>query len=124
MGTCYLNNNPFVPGNSINPSVITLSETNRAYNRVAVTGINDRDRLYEIKVRGLQTASCPTTGTTNTGNTTTSAATLDTNLSMHIPSLIYKPLLGDAMNLWVDLQFAPAADSSLMWKLNNYGVNP
>jgi len=33
-------------------------------------------------------------------------------------------LLGDSMNLWADLQFAPATDGSLTWKLKNYGVNP
>ena len=65
-----------------------------------------------------------TTTSGSTNDTCTAAATLDSNLNMHIPGLIYQPLFGNPMNLWVDLQFSPAADSSLTWKLSNYGVNP
>jgi hypothetical protein len=115
MATCFINGTSFVSGQQ--PNAVSLADPNRAYNRVAVTGINDRDRLYEIKVRGLQSTSCPTTGNTGT-------ATLDSNLKLHIPALKYQPALGNAMNLWADLQFAPAADGSLAWKLSNYGVNP
>jgi len=43
---------------------------------------------------------------------------------MRIPSLIYQPLFGNSINLWTDLQFSPATDGSLIWKLSNYGVNP
>ena len=115
-GTCYLNNNPFVPNSDNLPSIITLQESNRSYNRVAVTGINDRDRLYEIKVRGLQTA-CTDVGSTN------SHATLSSNLTLHIPQLTYQPISGSPMDLWADLQFVPGADGSLMWRLSNYGLN-
>ncbi len=93
-------------------------------NRIVVSKINKGEEyLMDIRTRGIQatsTASCPTTGGTTTAS---AAATLDSNLNMHIPNLTYQPLFGNPMNLWADMQFAPAADGSLMWKLSNYGVN-
>ncbi len=93
-------------------------------NRVVVSKINaGQEYLMDIRTRGIQATSatsCPTTG----GTSTASAATLDSNLNMHIPSLVYQPLFGNSINLWTDLQFSPATDGSLIWKLSNYGVNP
>jgi hypothetical protein len=59
-GTCYINNTPYVPNVSNDPTEIILDNPHRLYNRLSVSGINDRDRLYSIKVRGLSPSTCTT----------------------------------------------------------------
>lgn len=63
--SCYSNDSsPLGP--------ITLSVPQRNYNRLAVSGINDKDRLYEVKVRGLPGAGGGTAcGDVNNDNDST-----------------------------------------------------
>ena len=65
---------------------------------------------------GIVIPACPITSGTS--------ATLAANLDIHIPNATYQPIFGNPMNLWVDLQFSPTTDGSLMWKFKDYGINP
>jgi hypothetical protein len=123
----YVNGSPF--------QTITFDPA-EVFERVAIEGITVNDRISDVKIRGISSVS---SGDTGGGFTQADldaayqrglaaggggvAATLSTNLSLHIPSLLYTDLAGGSLNLWADLQFAPGADGSLMWKLSNYGLN-
>lgn len=84
------------------------------------------EELLEIRTRGIQkgnsSASCPPAG--NTTTVSGSAATISSDLSIHIPNATYTPPLGLPMNLWADLIFMPSSSGELQWKIGNYGINP
>jgi hypothetical protein len=108
------------------------------FERVAIEGITSKDRLVDVKVRGIQGGSCPVVdGDYETGRQacinnpsscgiisgTDQLPTIAPNLNLHIPSLDYQSL-GGSMNLWVDLQFTTTDDGKMWWILDDYGVNP
>jgi hypothetical protein len=59
VATCFCNGTEFLSrGYPFPPVPIYLAEPHRNYDRLVIAGINDRDRLYEVKVRGLEITSC------------------------------------------------------------------
>ncbi|TXI29125.1 MAG: hypothetical protein E6Q60_05635 [Nitrosomonas oligotropha] len=51
------------------------------------------------------------------------AVTVAPNLNISIPHVNYTFPDG-TKDLWVDLQYVPSSDGNLLWKLNDYGINP
>ncbi|EDN69938.1 secreted protein [Beggiatoa sp. PS] len=57
--TVYINDDPFQRDCcSSAEDHIPLEDPNQIYQRLVIAGIKDSDRLFEVKTRGLQTASC------------------------------------------------------------------
>ncbi|SEH04717.1 hypothetical protein [Candidatus Venteria ishoeyi] len=53
------------------------------------------------------------------------AAILDMTFKLHVPELIYQPLVGEAQNLWADFHFYNnSPEQMLLFELQDYGINP
>lgn len=52
------------------------------------------------------------------------AGTVAPNLDIHMPSLIYNPLLGGSQNIWADLEYkGTSSEGQHIWGLKDFGVN-
>jgi len=52
------------------------------------------------------------------------SSTVSNDLNIHIPSANYQPLVGDNINLWINLEFSGNDENGVpTWKLKDYGTN-
>ncbi len=103
----------------------TLRDENITFTQIKLNDIGTNpsyEALYEFKAGGNVTTACGVSDPLPTPNPSASAS-IDANLNINIPSAIYQPIFGEAMDLSAYLQFVPAPDGSLSWTLGNYGVN-
>jgi hypothetical protein len=80
----------------------------RSYSNCSVINTTKTTLIF-TKTSSVVSSACPST-------------TIDSNLNVHIPYAIYNGVSGNAMSLWIDLQYAPSNGSDA-WKLYNFGVN-
>ena len=60
----------------------------------------------------------------STSETPTEMASLNSDLSMSIPVMMYTPLLGDVLNLWASFAYVTFDEEhGHLWKLSEFGLN-
>ncbi len=118
-----------INGAQIGESITFPPET--VFSRVVLKGIDNSDRLSEVKVKGLSnTASCsgssttttPVSGTTNTGD----LPQISSNLDIKIPRGLYSQANtiftpAQPIPVWADLKYNAGGN---YWTLSGAGVLP
>ncbi len=98
-------------------SKMTLSSPDLKYTKLNLSGFARSEKVYALSTTGQSASLAPS----QPSQGSTPLATIAPNLDIQIPNANYQTL-GGAMNLWVNLKFAPSPDGRLLWELTDYGL--